>query len=246
MVRRSPARGRRSARPLTRPTVRPTVATTVLGLIALLGISASCTPQTTVSPAHAAPQAAPTKYVLLTFDDGPDAKYTPQILEILKSYDAKATFFEVGQNVVKHPDLTKQIHEQGHSVQNHTWSHADLRKLSSASLRNQVAKTDQAIRAQTGYTPRCLRPPYGGVNKVVTQRTDSLDKVIRLWTVDSHDWERPGTSVIVKRVLTGVKDGSIVLMHDGGGNRSQTVAALPSILKTLQAKGYGFAATWCR
>ena len=255
MVRRSPARGRRPARPntrpfvraITRPTVRPTVATTVLGLIALLGISASCTPQTAVSPARAAPPAAaPTKYVLLTFDDGPDAKYTPQILEILKSYDAKATFFEVGQNVVKHPDLTKQIHEQGHSVQNHTWSHPDLRKLSSASLKNQVAKTDQAIRAQTGYTPRCLRPPYGGVNKVVLQHTDSLDKVIRLWTVDSHDWERPGTSVIVKRVLTGVKDGSIVLMHDGGGNRSQTVAALPTILKTLKAKGYGFAATWCR
>ena len=110
MVRRSPARGRRPARPnarpfaraITRPTVRPTVATTVLSLIALLGISASCTPQTAVSPGRAAPPAAaPTKYVLLTFDDGPDAKYTPQILEILKSYDAKATFFEVGQNVVR-------------------------------------------------------------------------------------------------------------------------------------------------
>jgi len=223
------------------------VAATVLGLLALLGISASCTPQTTVSPAHAAPPvAAPTKYVFLTFDDGPDPKYTPQILKILQSYDARATFFEVGQNVAKHPDLTKQLHEQGHSVQNHTWSHPDLRTLSSAGLSSQVAKTDQAIRAQTGYTPRCLRPPYGGVNRVVTQRTDSLDKVIRLWTVDSHDWERPGTSVIVKRVLTGVKDGSVVLMHDGGGNRSQTVDALPTILKTLKGKGYGFAATWCR
>lgn len=152
MVRRSPARGRRPVRPITPPTVRPTVATTVLGLIALLGISATCTPQTTAGPAHAAPHAAPTKYVLLSFDDGPASKYTPQILEILKSYDAKAAFFELGQNVVKHPDLTKQIHEQGHSVQNHTWSHPDLRKLSSANLKSQVAKTDQAIRAQTGYT----------------------------------------------------------------------------------------------
>jgi peptidoglycan/xylan/chitin deacetylase (PgdA/CDA1 family) len=219
----------------------------VLGLIALLGISAACSPQNTVSPARAAPRApAPTKYVLLTFDDGPDPKYTPQILAILKQYDAEATFFEVGQNVVKHPALTKQIHEQGHSVQNHTWSHPDLRKLSWANLRSQVARTDQAIRAQTGYTPRCLRPPYGGVNTTVAKRLDSLDKVIRLWTVDSHDWERPGTSVIVKRVVTGVKDGSVVLMHDGGGNRSQTVDALPTILKTLQAKGYGFAATWCK
>jgi peptidoglycan/xylan/chitin deacetylase (PgdA/CDA1 family) len=189
--------------------------------------------------------AAPAKYVFLTFDDGPDPKYTPQILEILQTFEAKATFFEVGQNVVKHPELTKQLHEQGHSVQNHTWSHPDLRKLSAASLASQITKTDQAIRAQTGYTPRCLRPPYGGVNRAVTQRTDSLDKVLRLWTVDSHDWERPGTAVIVKRVLTGVKDGSVVLMHDGGGNRSQTVEALPTILKTLKTRGYSFAPIWC-
>ena len=219
----------------------------VLGLIALLGISAACAPQTTVSPTRAAPRApAPTKYVLLTFDDGPDPKYTPQILAILKQYGAEATFFEVGQNVGKHPDLTRKVHEEGHSVQNHTWSHPDLRKLSSANLTSQVEKTDRAIRAQTGYTPRCLRPPYGGVNTAVAKRLDSLDKVIRLWTVDSHDWERPGTSVIVKRVLTGVKDGSVVLMHDGGGNRSQTLDALPTILKTLQSEGYGFAATWCK
>jgi peptidoglycan-N-acetylglucosamine deacetylase len=189
--------------------------------------------------------ALPTKYVVLTFDDGPDVVYTPQILDILKQYDAKATFFEVGKNVTKHPELSKRIHDAGHSVENHTWSHADLRKLGAAAFRQEVASTDQAIRAATGSTPACLRPPYGGMNPVVTQRAKALGKDLVVWTVDSRDWTKPGAPAIVQRVLKSVHNGSVILMHDGGGNRTQTVAALPKILQTLKAQGYGFRTLAC-
>ncbi len=220
----------------------------VTGLIATVVIAAGATPRQkpVPSPPPAAAQvAAPTKYVVLTFDDGPDPTYTPRILDILQKYDAKATFFEVGKNVQRHPELTRQIHELGNSVQNHTWTHADLRKLSAASFVDQIQSTDEMIREQTGETPGYLRPPYGGVNALVTQRARGLDKDLVLWDVDSRDWSKPGTAAIVKRVLAGAKNGAVILMHDGGGNRSETVAALPTILKTLKAKGYGFETLSC-
>ncbi|TCO34013.1 peptidoglycan/xylan/chitin deacetylase (PgdA/CDA1 family) [Kribbella steppae] len=221
------------------------VVSTVIGTVV---VAAARTPsQPSASPPPAAPvqKALPTKYVVLTFDDGPDPVYTPLILDVLAKYDAKATFFEVGRNVVKHPALTKRIHAAGHSVQNHTWTHADLRPLSAASFRQQISSTDQAIRAQTGGTPACLRPPYGAMNSTVTKRAKALGKDLVVWDIDSRDWTKPGTAAIVRRVLAGVHNGSVILMHDGGGNRSQTVAALPTILKTLKARGYGFRTVTC-
>ncbi|WP_406052187.1 polysaccharide deacetylase family protein [Kribbella sp. NBC_00889] len=199
------------------------------------------------SPPSAAPTKAalPTKYVVLTFDDGPDAAYTPKILDILAKYEAKATFFEIGKNVTKHPELSKRIHDAGHSVQNHTWTHADLRHLSATAFRQQVTSTDQAIQAAIGSTPACLRPPYGGMDPTVRQRAKALGKDLVVWTVDSRDWTKPGTTAIVQRVLKNVHSGSVILMHDGGGNRTQTVAALPTILKSLKAKGYGFRTLTC-
>ena len=221
----------------------------VSAVIGTVVVAAARTPsQPAASPppvAAPAQKALPAKYVVLTFDDGPDPVYTPLILDVLAKYDAKATFFEVGRNVTKHPALTKRIHAAGHSVQNHTWTHADLRPLSAAAFRQQIAATDQAIRAQTGGTPACLRPPYGGVNSTVTQRAKALKKGLVVWDIDSRDWTKPGTTAIAKRVLAGVKNGSVILMHDGGGNRSQTVAALPAILKTLKAQGYGFRTVTC-
>ncbi|MFK4090834.1 polysaccharide deacetylase family protein [Kribbella sp. NPDC020789] len=196
-------------------------------------------------PAAAAPTPLPTKYVVLTFDDGPDPAYTPKVLEILAKYEAKATFFEVGKNVAKHPELTKAIQAAGHSVQNHTWNHADLRHQTAAGFRKQVGDTDQAIKSAAGITPSCLRPPYGGVSATVRQRAKALGKELVLWTIDSRDWSKPGTAVIEKRVLGGVKTGSVILMHDGGGNRSQTVAALRVILTKLKAEGYGFRTLSC-
>lgn len=204
-------------------------------------------PPRAAAPAVATPSPTPlpAKYVVLTFDDGPDLAYTPKVLDILAKYDAKATFFEIGQNVRKHPELTRRIHEAGHSVQNHTWTHADLRKLSASAFRQQVGSTDDAIRAQTGSTPGCLRPPYGAVSATVRQRAKSMGKDLVAWTVDSRDWTKPGTSAIVQHVLRNVRNGSVILMHDGGGNRTETVAALPVILKALKAQGYGFRTLTC-
>lgn len=221
--------------------------TLVSGLIATVVIAASHAPDQPVPtpPAAAAKVAVPAKYVVLTFDDGPDPAYTPRILEILQEYDAKATFFAVGQNVRRHPKLTRRIHELGHSVQNHTWTHADLRKLTTASFQDQIRWTDEAIREQTGETPGCLRPPYGAMNSIVAKRAKSLDKGLVLWTVDSRDWTRPGTAAIRRQVLRTVENGSVILLHDGGGNRSQTIAALPAILKSLKEQGYGFRTLTC-
>ncbi|MET8626835.1 polysaccharide deacetylase family protein [Kitasatospora sp. NPDC004669] len=185
-------------------------------------------------------EAAGGKVVYLTFDDGPSPAYTPRILSILDRYGVHATFFEIGENVAAHPSLTKQVARQGHSVQNHSWSHPDLRRLSATSFNAQVSRTDQAIRAQTGRAPKCLRPPYGAVNGTVRSRAAGLGKQVVLWSVDPADWSRPGTGAIQSRVLNNVRSGSVILLHDGGGDRSQTAAALPTILSTLKARGYSF------
>ena len=231
--------GRRRARVL--------VAVLVAGLIAGLGTSGT---RANAPPADAQPEGAlpvvATAYVYLTFDDGPDPLYTPQILHVLGAFGVHATFFELGRNVQRHPDLTRRAHRRGHSVQNHTWSHLDLRDVSWTTFRHEVLATDQQIRAQTGYTPGCLRPPFGAVDSRVYARAARLGKKIRLWTVDPQDWASPGTSVIVRRVLDNVVSGSVVILHDGGGDRSQTVAALPTILRALKAKGYHFSTMWCR
>ncbi|WP_188298080.1 polysaccharide deacetylase family protein [Streptomyces sp. CBMA156] len=181
------------------------------------------------------------KVVYLTFDDGPSPAHTPRVLTTLARYGVRATFFEIGQNVAAHPSLTAQVARQGHSVQNHSWSHPDLRKLSASALNSQLVDTDRAIRAQTGRTPTCLRPPYGAVNGTVRSKAASLGKQVVLWSVDPADWSRPGTSAIRSRVLNNVRPGSVILLHDGGGDRSQTVAALPGIISALKSRGYGFA-----
>ncbi|MEV6272045.1 polysaccharide deacetylase family protein [Kribbella sp. NPDC051936] len=212
-------------------------------VLAIGMLAAPSTPKTTTVAATPA-AAVVHKYVYLTFDDGP-SQYTPQILRILRAYGARATFFELGQNVARYPYLTRRVFQQGNSVQNHTWSHPDLRHVSWPVFRSQVQKTDRYIRAQTGYTPRCLRPPYGGTNRLVSRRAAVLGKKIRVWTIDTRDWSRPGTSVIVRRALANVHSGSVILMHDGGGNRSQTVAALPTILRTVKARGFVFTTMSC-
>lgn len=214
---------------------RRLAALAVAAVLALVGVTLSAAPAAAASTG---------KVVYITFDDGPSV-YTPQVLKVLAQYGVHATFFEVGQNVASHPALTSQVYRRGNSVQNHTWSHPDLRKLSASQFAYQVSATDRQIRAHTGYRPCCLRPPYGAVNGTVRARAAGLGKKLALWTVDPRDWSRPGAAAIRTRVLGQVRPGSVVLLHDGGGDRSQTVAALGGILKTLKARGYTFA-TWAR
>ncbi|WP_369182308.1 polysaccharide deacetylase family protein [Streptomyces sp. Y1] len=222
----------------TRP-LRPAAGAVTGLLAALLGLGAPAVASAaTTSPAPAGP------VVYLTFDDGPGPN-TAQVLAVLARYGVPATFFELGQNVAAHPDLTGQVAHQGESVQNHTWSHPDLRTLSAADFKAQILDTDHAIKARTGTTPGCLRPPFGFVNDTVRARAAALGKTIVLWSVDPQDWSRPGATAIEQRVLGSVQPGSVVLLHDGGGDRSQTVAALPTIINTLQQHGYTFR-TLCR
>ncbi|MER7000918.1 polysaccharide deacetylase family protein [Streptomyces sp. NPDC000410] len=217
------------------------------GLLAILGTGLLVAPLTAAHPAERAvarTQAAP-KIVYLTFDDGPSTKYTAQVQAVLTRYKVRATFFQTGHNVAVYPSITRRTHLLGHSVQNHTWSHVDLTTVTWKRFQDEVNRTDAAIRAQTGYKPRCLRPPYGASDSLVRQRADLMGKKLRFWTVDPRDWSRPGARAIESRVLANVRSGSVILLHDGGGDRSQTVAALPKILSTLKARGYTFSRMTC-
>lgn len=180
--------------------------------------------------------------VYLTFDDGPHGTYTPQILELLAQYNAKATFFVTGQNVSAKPELAARIANEGHSVQSHTWDHADLRKLDRSTFNAQVRNTSDAIERVAGTRPTCLRPPYGARNERVTGWLSEEGMRMVLWDVDPQDWRKPGAGTIVSEVLGHVKDGSVVLLHDAGGDRTQTVKALERILETLSGEGYRFVA----
>lgn len=178
--------------------------------------------------------AAPT--VSLTFDDGPSV-YTRQVVQTLTAHDATATFFVTGTEVAKHPEMVGELLAAGMSVQPHGWSHQDLTSLGSEGLRFELGEAvDQLV--GLGANPSCVRPPYGATNLAVTDAAASQGLDVRLWTVDPQDWDSPGVDVIVERALDGLDDGDVILLHDGGGDRSQTVQALPVILAELDARGY--------
>ncbi len=179
--------------------------------------------------------------VALTFDDGPTPAYTPQVLAVLSHYGVRATFFEVGSSVQRWPYLSRALYDEGHSVQSHSWSHPQLPALSDAEVRSQLVSTSDVIQAATGSRPTCLRPPGGGTSARVVSIAQSvgLDQV--LWNVDPSDYLRPGVGAIISRSLRYADGRPLVIgMHDGGGPRDQTVAALPSIISGLQARGYEF------
>jgi peptidoglycan/xylan/chitin deacetylase (PgdA/CDA1 family) len=184
------------------------------------------------------------KIVYLTFDDGP-TPYTTEVLTLLKQYNAKATFFVIGNQVGKRTPTVKRAYRDGHAVENHTWSHPALTGLTWSQFRSQVARTNVAVGQATGDSPECLRAPYGSINRNVLLRAQRFNMPVIQWSIDSRDWAKPGTYRIVRNVLNNVKDGSIVLMHDGGGNRAQTVAALKYILPSLRKQGYAIRALPC-
>ena len=182
----------------------------------------------------------PGKVVYLTFDDGPTVAHTKRILDLLGEYDAKATFFQVGENATAHPGLTRSVVERGHVLGNHTWAHRDMRRLSPRRLKDQITLTSDALRRITAQPITCLRPPYGAVNARVRSTVRDKDLALKLWDVDPRDWKRPGAAEIARRVVSRTDPGDVILMHDGGGNRAQSVRALERILRSLSKKGYGF------
>lgn len=175
--------------------------------------------------------------VYLTFDDGPSA-YTPAVLDALRAYGVKATFFVLGSAVSADPGMAQRIANEGHDVENHSWSHPSLPGLSSADISGQLGATSDIIHQVTGQVPYCMRPPYGSSDGRVAAIASDHGLTEVFWTVDPSDFRQPGAAAIAARVLGAVHDGAIILLHDGGGNRSGTAAALYTIIPELQARGY--------
>jgi peptidoglycan-N-acetylglucosamine deacetylase len=178
--------------------------------------------------------------VALTFDDGPNPPYTNQVLAILHRYQVNATFFCVGKQVAAYPAVVRQEYQDGHIIGNHTFTHPYMPSLSGAGVAWQLSTTSSIIQQTIGVRPLFFRPPYGAYNSTVLANANAYALDTTLWNDDPQDWSMPGVNAIVNRVLQQVGNGSIILMHDGGGNRWQTVAALPIIISWLQSHGFRF------
>ena len=184
--------------------------------------------------------------VSLTFDDGPDAVWTPKILDVLKARGVKAVFFIVGHNGEFNPGLVKRIVAEGHEIGNHTYTHANLTKISRTRMRLELDATQRLIESLTGRSTTLFRPPYNAdstpsrLEELVPLKfaeSDEMGYTVVLEKIDPQDWSRPGANVILQRVKEQRKDGNIILLHDAGGDRSQTVEALPKIIDWLEARG---------
>jgi peptidoglycan-N-acetylglucosamine deacetylase len=175
--------------------------------------------------------------VALTFDDGP-GPYTLDVLRELERLHTPATFFEVGILEKYFHDATAAIVARGYPIGDHTFAHAPMSELSRKLQQSQLLQQTAAIGDYGAPFPRMFRPPYGLWNATTLSLLRKYRMLMILWSVDTDDYEMPGTSVIVQRVLAGAKPGAIILLHDAGGNRSETVAAVPLIVKALRARGY--------
>jgi peptidoglycan/xylan/chitin deacetylase (PgdA/CDA1 family) len=184
--------------------------------------------------------------IALTFDDGPQDVYTPQILDILKKYHLKATFFLIGKNVEAFPEVAKRITREGHCIGNHTYSHPDLVLKNKKQIRLQLKNGEEAIYNATGVKPYLFRPPYGADNHWVSLDAENLGYVIIQWSVSGLNGKKDlRFDKLAQKVISNTQNGSIILIHDGNRlsnkiDRSQTLKALPIIIETLQQKGYQF------
>jgi peptidoglycan/xylan/chitin deacetylase (PgdA/CDA1 family) len=194
------------------------------------------TPGTPIADPTAALVTGNKKVIFFSFDDGPDPVWTPRILQVLKKYGAHATFFELGRNQALHPGLREQILADGNSIGSHSINHPQLTALSAAERHHEIFDGPQS---------KCFRPPYGASNPKVRADIKAAGMAQVLWDVDPRDWAKPGTNVIAQNIMTHANRRNIVLMHDGGGDRAQTVAALDKVLPLLKAQGYSFPAMDC-
>ncbi len=228
------------------------IARAMFALFLCVGAAGAQTPepQKTNPPSPSQPSAtAPAKityssvkvngpYIAMTFDDGPHATLTPKLLDLLAQKKIKATFFVLGENVQRHPEILKRAVAEGHEIGNHSWSHPNLARLSNEGLRSQLQRTDDVIVQAIGSHPKFMRPPYGELTPRQRQWVNNQFgyKVI-LWDVDPLDWKEPGPSVVAQRIIRETKPGSIILSHD---IHAQTIAAMPETFDALLAKGFKF------
>src|SRR5918996_1625796 len=265
--------GRRLARRIERPPAHWLVLGLFLGTLSLLLLAEGLTVHTTGTSGTPAPLPADRsraldtekalfvagpdgrlvpretrvgRRVALTFDDGPDPRWTPEIADTLSRLGVPATFFAVGEHVVEHPDVVAELHRDGFELGNHTFSHADL--SGAGRLRDlQISLTESAISGAAGVRPRFVRPPYSATPEAVDPVQARIyaeiarsGYVIALANFDAEDWQRPGVDEIVRNASPPGKRGGVILMHDGGGDRSETVAALQRLVPELRARGFNF------
>ncbi len=178
--------------------------------------------------------------IALTIDDGPSPIYTPQILSLLRRYGVVATFSMIGENVAAYPAIAREVAAAGHLIINHTWTHANLTDLAPAAMADQISRANGAIEKATRATPVMFRAPYGAWSPAVLAQCRQMRLTPLDWSVDPRDWARPGVSAITTNIMRNTRSGSIILEHDGGGNRAQTVAALSYVLPRLLDEGYHF------
>jgi peptidoglycan/xylan/chitin deacetylase (PgdA/CDA1 family) len=207
--------------------------------ISLLFIAAGVLPG--AAPVQGKAQARPAsssadKVVYLTFDDGPSV-WTARIFAVLARYNARATFFVIGRQTPAYTGLIREAARAGSTFANHTYNHPSLKGISRATFRREIQATADALGP---YAVPCLRPPYGAMDANTRAYAHELGYRIVLWDIDPRDWARPGAEAIATHVLERIKPGKVVLLHDGGGDRAQTLAALELILQRLQAQGYRF------
>lgn len=195
------------------------------------------TPEESQSPSASATVDPDAKVIYLTFDDGPWVPYTQQILDVLAKNDATATFFVVGEMVTQHPDLIKKIVAAGHAIGNHTWNHADLTTLSDAGIRDQLKRTAKAVGPDMA---ACMRPPYGSTNERVRAVTKDAGYKTILWTDWAVDWNQPPIPEFLGYLEDATYDKSNILLHDGGGDRPNTVEAVRIMLPRWIKRGYTF------
>ncbi|MFJ9870640.1 polysaccharide deacetylase family protein [Streptomyces sp. NPDC101165] len=176
--------------------------------------------------------------MMLTFDDGPHPDYTPHILDTLAKYDVRAMFFVCGECVVENRELLARMADEGHVVGNHTWTHPLLTTLNRREIRSEMERTSDVIEDTYGERPQWFRAPYGAWNRATFQLGAEMGMEPMAWTVDTTDWETPGTGTIVDRVERGAAPGVVVLSHDAGGDRSQSVHAIREYLPHLLDSGY--------
>lgn len=184
------------------------------------------------------------KVIALTFDDGPDKDYTPQILDILKENNVKATFFVVGENVKSNSDIIKRQYQEGHEIGNHTFTHINVSKNGYNEIYKEINNTQKLVKDVIGIEPKIFRPPYRAISKPMCNIVKENNMNIVLWSdLDSRDWSNPGTYYIVDTITSKVKNGTIILLHDYNklrNKKSQTIQALEIVIPKLKEMGYKF------
>ncbi|MGL5750197.1 MAG: polysaccharide deacetylase family protein [Paraclostridium sp.] len=210
----------------------------IIGIVLLIPINQSIHAQNNENFIKNGPRDK--KYLAITFDDGPHPKETDEVLDILKKYDVKATFFIAGKHANWYNKPLKRTYAEGHEIGNHTFSHPDISNLSNEQLENEIIKCEEELIKVTGEKPKLFRPPYGSYRqKELSQIANKLEYKVVLWTtVDAKDWKNPGAQNIANVIINNAKNGDIILLHDYA--TQDTVKALDIFIPEMQKKGYKF------